>query len=409
MDTSEKLNKKPKLMKKKKKKNQNPKIKKIKKINSPPPPSNSIEDLTSLLEPFTKDQLIELISIEAQTNPSLFSAINQFADKDISHRKIFVHGLPWDTTTDRLFSAFQTFGEIEDCNLVTDKASGRAKGYGFVVFKTRKDAVKALRDPKMEINNRVVNYQLACLGPPGNNANSAKDNHNQDVGARKIYVSNVHQSVGKEKLRAFFAKFGEIESGPIGFDKETGKSKGYALFVYKSLEGARKALEVPFKMFEGQVLHCSIATDGKSKSHSNTKVINAPEQQYQQQQQQQLVPQQPPQQNVLAALAAAQNLALFGQLNPTYVPVLGQPSTAVTNAGGGGGSGGWMISPGMASAANQSVVPGMYDMSPTMVGTHGTGQAFQQVYPHGEQIVHGGMVRGGQAAGGSFPGTSSYT
>lgn len=75
----------------------------------------------------------------------------------------------------------------------------------------------------------------------------------------------MHQDIDAGKLRAFFAQFGEIEEGPLGFDRATGKPKGFALFVYKTLEGARKALEEPSKNFEGHMLVCQRASDNSNK------------------------------------------------------------------------------------------------------------------------------------------------
>ncbi|KAF2284114.1 hypothetical protein GH714_019177 [Hevea brasiliensis] len=346
--------------------------------------SDSI-DLPTLLEPYTKDQLIELLSLAAAKYPSLYPLINEHADREASHRKIFVHGFTWDITREKLLSAFEPFGEIEDCNVVMDKVTGKAKGYGFVLFKTRKGAAMALKDPKKNINNRIANCQLASVGP----VNGAK---NQDVGARKIYVGNVQGSIDKEKFRAFFAKFGEIESGPTGFDKETGRSRGFALFVYKTVEGAKRALEEPHKVFEGQQLHCSIATDGKSKT-------NQVQVQVQQQQQQQQLPQG----QVLAAVAAAQNFALFGQhpgFNPLYGGLLGNPLAAAASPGPTG-----IISPVMAGAMSQSLVPtrqvgGLGVARQSLLGNYGAGRGLQHVYSNAR--TGQGGVRRGQELFGSF-------
>lgn len=80
----------------------------------------------------------------------------------------------------------------------------------------------------------------------------------------------MHQDIDPTRLRAFFAQFGEIEEGPLGFDRVTGKPKGFALFVYKTLEGARKALEEPSKNFEGNMLVCQRASDNSNKGVRGT-------------------------------------------------------------------------------------------------------------------------------------------
>ncbi|KAF8651305.1 hypothetical protein HU200_063559 [Digitaria exilis] len=87
---------------------------------------------------------------------------------------------------------------------------------------------------------------------------------------RKIFVGNVHADVDVDRLYEYFAQFGEIEEGPLGFDKNTGKPKGFALFVYKSVESARRALEEPLRNFDGKMLNVQKAIDGRTKGSSGT-------------------------------------------------------------------------------------------------------------------------------------------
>ncbi|XWS41506.1 hypothetical protein CRYUN_Cryun17cG0087500 [Craigia yunnanensis] len=129
------------------------------------------ENLPELLEPYTRDQLIDLISEAALENSSFLSFVCRHADRDASRRKLFVYGLAWETTRESLASAFEPFGDIEDCNVIVDKATGKCKGYGFVLFKKRKSATKALKEPKKKIHNRMTSCQLASVG----STSAAKD------------------------------------------------------------------------------------------------------------------------------------------------------------------------------------------------------------------------------------------
>lgn len=233
------------------------------------------EPFEKLLEPFSRDQMVVLLKEAVSKHPDLMASVQKLADADPAHRKIFVHGLGWDTTAETLTSVFGKYGEIEDCKAVTDKASGKSKGYGFILFKHRSGARKALLEPQKKIGNRMTSCQLASTGPvpaPPPTAAPPVSEYTQ----RKIFVSNVAAELDPHKLLEFFSKFGEIEDGPLGLDKHTGKPKGFCLFVYKSIESARKALEEPHKNFEGHTLHCQKAIDGPK-----------PTKQYPQQQQQQ--------------------------------------------------------------------------------------------------------------------------
>ncbi|KAF5191759.1 Ubp1-associated protein 2a [Thalictrum thalictroides] len=216
------------------------------------------DSVRKLLEPFGKDQLIEILKEAALKNPSIIDRIIQSAETDTIHRKIFVHGLGWDATNETLIDSFKEYGDIEIGNVVNDKVTGKSKGYGFVQFKTRDGAQKALEQPQKKIGNRMTSCQLASFGPVPNHPI-------QDSTGRKIYVANVGAHLDVEKLRAFFAKFGEIEEGPLGYDRVTGKLRGFALFVYKTAEGCKKALEEPVKFFEGCQLQCKRAVEGLSK------------------------------------------------------------------------------------------------------------------------------------------------
>ncbi len=48
--------------------------------------------------------------------------------------KLFVGGLPFSTTDDELSDAFSQFGTVASAKVITDRDTGRSKGFGFVEF-----------------------------------------------------------------------------------------------------------------------------------------------------------------------------------------------------------------------------------------------------------------------------------
>ncbi|RXI09167.1 hypothetical protein DVH24_023328 [Malus domestica] len=192
-----------------------------------------------------------LASFDLQFRPSillheqLINVITEGTAKDSLSLTAF-------TTCEALVAGFQPFVEIEDYNLVLDKATSKPKGYGFVQFKTCCGAIKALKNPKKNVGNRIASCQLASVSSATNTATTTTSSSAlSNSGSRKVYVNSVPHDVDGEKLRAFIKKFGEIETGPVGLDSQTRKSRDYALFIYKTLKGTKKALEKPFKVFEG--------------------------------------------------------------------------------------------------------------------------------------------------------------
>lgn len=56
----------------------------------------------------------------------------QFGDTTLT--KVFVGGLAWETQKETLREHFEQYGEILEAVIISDKLTGRSKGYGFVRF-----------------------------------------------------------------------------------------------------------------------------------------------------------------------------------------------------------------------------------------------------------------------------------
>jgi len=48
--------------------------------------------------------------------------------------KLFVGGLSWDTGDNGLKEAFEAFGAVTEAKVITDRETGRSRGFGFVTF-----------------------------------------------------------------------------------------------------------------------------------------------------------------------------------------------------------------------------------------------------------------------------------
>ena len=59
-------------------------------------------------------------------------------------KKLFVGGLSWDTTDDGLRQAFASYGEITEAKVITQRDTGRSRGFGFVTFAQDDDAKTAI-------------------------------------------------------------------------------------------------------------------------------------------------------------------------------------------------------------------------------------------------------------------------
>jgi len=75
--------------------------------------------------------------------------------------KLFVGGLSWNTDNAGLENAFASFGEIQEAKVITDRETGRSRGFGFVTFANAEDAEKALTLDGTELDGRNVKVSIA--------------------------------------------------------------------------------------------------------------------------------------------------------------------------------------------------------------------------------------------------------
>jgi cold-inducible RNA-binding protein len=77
-------------------------------------------------------------------------------------KKLFVGSLSWDTNDDSLNAAFSPFGEITEAIVITDRHSGRSRGFGFVTFVDDEAADKAIAELNgTELDGREIKVDVA--------------------------------------------------------------------------------------------------------------------------------------------------------------------------------------------------------------------------------------------------------
>ena len=77
-------------------------------------------------------------------------------------QKLFVGGLSFSTSNDRLRELFAEAGNVESAVVVTDRDTGRSRGFGFVEMSTPEEAEQAVqRYNGKEVDGRQLKVELA--------------------------------------------------------------------------------------------------------------------------------------------------------------------------------------------------------------------------------------------------------
>ncbi|MEM9861653.1 MAG: RNA-binding protein [Myxococcota bacterium] len=77
-------------------------------------------------------------------------------------KKLFVGSLSWGTSDDGLREAFERFGEVTDAKVITDRDTGRSRGFGFVTFSDASAADTAMEEMNgSQLDGRTLNVNEA--------------------------------------------------------------------------------------------------------------------------------------------------------------------------------------------------------------------------------------------------------
>ena len=75
---------------------------------------------------------------------------------------LFVGNLSWNTTEDALWDAFSEYGEVSSIRLVTDRETGKPKGYGYIEFGVVDSAQKAINAMNgQELDGRAIRLDFS--------------------------------------------------------------------------------------------------------------------------------------------------------------------------------------------------------------------------------------------------------
>jgi len=145
---------------------------------------------------------------------------------DEDDRKLFVGGLPQDATQDDISEHFATFGEIDNINLKTDPASGRSRGFAFVLYKTVQSLTDAIQAKEHTVKNKEVAVKKA----------QAKQG--------KVYVGKLQPELTDAEIKEHFEQFGSIANVEQPFDKTKNERKNFCFITFEKEEAAKQLLKL---------------------------------------------------------------------------------------------------------------------------------------------------------------------
>jgi cold-inducible RNA-binding protein len=99
--------------------------------------------------------------------------------------KLFVGGLAWATSDESLRVHFEEFGEVSETKIVTDRETGRSRGFGFVTYAEEASANEA-KDAlnNSELDGRTIRVDHATEQRPRTGGGGGRGGHGGGGGGR---------------------------------------------------------------------------------------------------------------------------------------------------------------------------------------------------------------------------------
>jgi RNA recognition motif-containing protein len=91
-------------------------------------------------------------------------------EENMNSKKLYVGGLPYSISDTQLEELFSAHGTVESARVITDRMTGRSKGFGFVEMSSQSEAEEAIEKlDQTEVGGRSITVNEARPREPRRN------------------------------------------------------------------------------------------------------------------------------------------------------------------------------------------------------------------------------------------------
>ncbi|KAK9072247.1 hypothetical protein SSX86_008680 [Deinandra increscens subsp. villosa] len=172
--------------------------------------------------------------------------------------KLFIGGISWDTDEDRLKEYFSSYGEVSEAVIMRDRLTGRARGFGFVVFADSAVAERVVMEKHM-IDGRTVEAKKAV---PREDHHGVNRTISSIIGSpvgligrtKKIFVGGLPSNITENDFKHYFDQFGTITDVVVMYDHNTQRPRGFGFITFDSEEAVDRVLYKTFHELNGKMV-----------------------------------------------------------------------------------------------------------------------------------------------------------
>ncbi|MCJ1386816.1 hypothetical protein MMC17_009944 [Xylographa soralifera] len=173
--------------------------------------------------------------------------------------KMFIGGLNWETTDQSLKDYFSQFGEVHECTVMRDGATGRSRGFGFLTFKDAR-TVNIVMVKEHYLDGKIVRLSIShSKNAPSRFRRFKKECSHFDLFDKidpkraiprdeqertsKIFVGGVSQDATEQDFKEYFMQYGRVVDATLMIDKDTGRPRGFGFVTFDNESAVDNCLQ----------------------------------------------------------------------------------------------------------------------------------------------------------------------
>ncbi|KAI8566527.1 hypothetical protein RHMOL_Rhmol02G0047500 [Rhododendron molle] len=177
---------------------------------------------------------------------------------DSDQGKLFIGGISWETTEDKLKDYFEVYGAVLQTVIMRDKLTGKPRGFGFVVFADPSVLDRVLQDAHT-IDGRTVEAKRALSrGEQQPSSRSGHTNNARNFGSggetktKKIFVGGLPPTLSEEGFRQYFESYGNVTDVVVMYDQQTQRPRGFGFVSFDDEDAVDRVLHKTFHDLDGK-------------------------------------------------------------------------------------------------------------------------------------------------------------
>ncbi|KAG0486251.1 hypothetical protein HPP92_008346 [Vanilla planifolia] len=195
---------------------------------------------------------------------------------DSDQGKLFIGGISWETTEDKLKDYFGKYGDVLHTIVSRDKITGRPRGFGFVVFADPSIIDCVLQDSH-NIDGRTVDAKKAMsreeqftAARSGNNLIKNAGINGCSTRTKKIFVGGLPPTLSDLEFRHYFEAYGIVTDVVVMYDQHTQRPRGFGFISFDSEDSVELVLENQFHEVGGKKVEVKRALPKDANSSLST-------------------------------------------------------------------------------------------------------------------------------------------